>query len=128
MPRDALARFAQSLVDAERRVEHHSLELVERAREEEERLQLVAFGALFRLAEQRRTRTEQRLDRHRLALADVVDRRVRHLREALAGERRQRPRAGCERRDRPGVAPPPGPLPAPRPPPAGAPRPLPPPP
>ena len=52
------------------------------------------------LAVQRRARTEQRAQGHHRALAQMVDRRVRHLCEALAQERRHRPRTSRERRQR----------------------------
>ena len=75
-----------------------------RRRVEEEALELEELAPLGAFREQRRACAEQRLQRHHAALAQVVDRRVRHLREALAEERVERPRAPGERRQRGVVA------------------------
>ena len=61
-------------------------------------------GGRRTLHAERRARADERRDRHHGALAVVVDRRVRDLREALPKVRRERPSASRERRDRRVVA------------------------
>ena len=100
--RETPAGVAQPFAIRERRVENHRIasELVHRGREEEEALQVEQARRARMLAVQRRARTEQRAQGHYRALAQMVDRRVRHLCEALAQERRHRPRTSRERRQR----------------------------
>jgi hypothetical protein len=57
---------------------------------EEEALQLEQRGGARMLSDQRRASAEQRPERHHRALTQMVDRRIRHLREPLSEVRRQR--------------------------------------
>ena len=98
------ARACQAFVGREGRVEPHDRELVECGREEEEALELDPGRGLGRLHEQRCARAEDDAERHREALADVVDRRVRHLREALPKVAVERAGAAGEQRERGVVA------------------------
>ena len=89
---------------AKRRVENLRVEQGKCRRVEEEALELEQPRALGAFCEQRRARAQERLQRHHAALPQVVDRRVRHLREALAEERVERSRTPGERRQRAVVA------------------------
>jgi hypothetical protein len=59
-------------------------ELRDGARKREEGLELEEPGRSGVLADEWRTRSQQCPQRHHRALTQMVDRRVRHLREALA--------------------------------------------
>ena len=99
---DPDARGAQ--VRLEGRVDADRAEPGQRVRVEEEALELGAARVLRAFVKQRRAAAEDRAQRERVPLAQVVDRRVRHLREALAEVRVQRPRTAGERRQRGVVA------------------------
>src|SRR5205807_2362332 len=81
---EPVAGGGKAFVRAERRVERDEVELVERRLEEEERVELEQPRRLARLREQRLARAEQGAQAEDAPLAQVVDRRVRDLREALA--------------------------------------------
>ena len=98
--RDPGAGAGQSLQRVEARVDPDDRELVEGGRVEEEALELEAGRLLGRLDEQRPTGAEQRRERHREALTDVVDRRIRHLREPLPEVAEERSRTPGERGQR----------------------------
>ena len=102
---DAALEPGRAVGDGERRVEpgrgEHARvgveQLLDRARVQEERRQLQQLRGLGPFHEQRLARPEQGAQRHDQALAQVVDRRVRDLREPLlqvvedrAGSRRDR--------------------------------------
>ena len=97
--RGALDGASKPLVGRERRVHHGGFERLqpvgrdEERRKDDERRQ----GPL---RPERRAGTDERRDRHHGALAVVVDRRVRDLRELLAEVGRERPRTAGERCDR----------------------------
>ena len=97
---ESRARRDETFVRIEARVEPDDGQVVERRREDEEALELDPGGGFGRLDEQRRARPEQCPERHDEALANVVDRRVRHLREALPEIAVERARAAGERRQR----------------------------
>ena len=85
---------------AERRVENLRVEQGKCRRVEEEAVELEELRAVGALVEQRRPRARGASAATSRSLPQVVDRRVRHLREALAEERVERPRAPGERRQR----------------------------
>ncbi len=91
-------------VGLEGRVEPRVAERLERVRVEEEALELGPAGGLGPFRQQRRAAAEDRPQGELVALAEVVDRRVRHLGEALPEVRVERPRAPGERRQRGVVA------------------------
>ncbi len=91
------ASGSEALV-AERRVENLRVEHGKCRRVEEEAFELAELRAFGAFREQRRARAQERLQRHHAALSQMIDRRVRHLREALAEERVERSCPPGERR------------------------------
>ena len=93
-PRD---RGLEPLPGRERDVESLRVQRLEGVGEEEEALELDPPGGLRPLDEDRRAAAEQRAQREDEPLAEMVDGRIRHLREPLPDERVQRPGAAGER-------------------------------
>ena len=99
-----LAGRLERLPRAEGGVDRRRPETVETARVEKEALQLDQLLRRCFLGEERRPRTEQGAKRHDMALAQVVDRWVRDLREALLEVSVEGPRPAGQRRQRRVVA------------------------
>ena len=92
-----LARGRQSLVRLERRDQAQGRELLERRGKEEEALELAKAGRPS-FVEEPRALPEERSQTHDRPLAQVVDRGIRHLGEALAEIAEERPRPAGEQR------------------------------
>ncbi len=101
---DPVERTHEPLVRLEGDVETLRVEALDPVREEQEARELDAGRRFRALDEDRRAIAEQRPEREDEPLAEVVDRRVRDLCEALAEERVQRTCAARERRQRSVVA------------------------
>ena len=101
---EAAAGPLESLLRCEGRVEPDGRDLVECVREEEEALELDAGGDLGPGRQERRPAAENGAQRHDEALAQVVDRRVGDLGEALLEVVIERTRPSRERRQRRVVA------------------------
>src|SRR6266511_3773509 len=99
---EAPACAPQAFAFVEGRVEHRAAprELGNRRRKKKEAFELEQPRRSRMLADEWRPRAEQRAQRHDRSLTQMVDRRVRHLREPVPQVRRDRTGASGERRQR----------------------------